>query len=126
MRVRDYRAGYAVPAEDKVRKVGNNTLEHIDANGTRRIILHETTILTFDPNGETVQIKAGRWRSNTTKQRMNANLPASFGISQRNFSWYIRTPAGTFDYQDGIYNLKTGEYIRALTPMDAVHNKVNA
>lgn len=92
MRVQDYRARHAVPSGEKVRKVANNTIEHVDSWDRRRIILHETAILVFDPGGRYVRFNTGGWKSKTTKERMETFLPAGFQIFQKDFAWYLITP----------------------------------
>jgi len=67
-------------------KVANNT--HLQRRGEGKIALklHDTDIITWLPNGETV-FYTGGYQTVTTKSRMNEFTP-SLRIYQKNYQWY--------------------------------------
>jgi len=52
------------------KRLANNTVEITDPDGTRRIRLHRTDILTFRPDGSIV-VDTGGWDTQTTRDRLN-------------------------------------------------------
>lgn len=68
------------------RKIGNNT--YLQARETGRVVvrLHDTDILTFEPDGAVVY-NSGGWRTPTTKARLNEHGPEE--IRQKAGIWYI-------------------------------------
>ena len=88
------------------KRVASNTLEITNDDGTRAIRLYETDILTFSPDGKSVQLDSGGHKTKTTKERMIQFLPRGFNIFQKNFEWFIVTPNNAWDnpiaYHDGI------------------------
>lgn len=68
------------------RKLANNT--YVERRGSDIAIrLHSTDILTFKPDGA-VAVTSGGWQTPTTKDRLNAYLPAGFSIHQKKGLWY--------------------------------------
>ena len=63
----------------KARLAGRNTLDYTDADGVRRIRLHETDILTLRPDGGFV-VDTGGWNTHTTRDRLNVFLPADYYV----------------------------------------------
>ncbi len=61
---------------------------------------HSTRILTFHPEG-TFTVNTGGYRTATTKQRLNALLPAGYRVFSKAYAWRISTPEGTFEFEDG-------------------------
>lgn len=71
------------------RKVGNNTyLERRNVN-TIALRLHNTDILTYIQDGTVVLNTDGRWRTVTTKARMNEFMPYGISIAQRKGQWFV-------------------------------------
>lgn len=64
------------------------------------VILYQTAILTIHPD-DSFTVSSGGWRTVTSKQRLNALLPAGYRVNQRNFEWFIDTPEGEYDFCDG-------------------------
>ena len=56
-----------------------NTLDYTLADGTRRIRLHQTDVVTIHPNGG-VTLNTGGWNSHTTRARINEFAPAHIGV----------------------------------------------
>jgi len=83
------------------KKIGNNTYQWIDNRGIRRVRLHMTDIITYNPNGS-MTLNSGGWRTVTTKSRINEFLPKNISLYQKDFEWYIKTPIITYKFVDGI------------------------
>jgi hypothetical protein len=67
--------------------VANNTVEYFRENGERVIRLHQTDVVTFSPDGRTVTLNTGSWKTLTTKDRINQYSPQKVW-SDRGV-WYI-------------------------------------
>ena len=89
------------------RRLAHNTYAELDPDGSVGVRFHTTRILTFHP-ADTFTVSSGGWRTVTTKQRLNALLPAGYRIHSNRFAWYITTPEGVFPFEDGD-EWKTGE-----------------
>ncbi len=76
------------------RKLGNNTYAE-RRNDAIAIRLHQTDILTFNPDGSMVA-NSGGWKTVTTKARLNEYLPNGYGISQSKGVWYWSHYNGQF------------------------------
>jgi hypothetical protein len=87
------------PDTKKARLIARNTLDYTAPDGTRRIRLHDTDVVTIEKRGNII-LDSGGWQTVTTKDRMNQVLPSGWGIYS-NRGWLIRTPQGTFPYADG-------------------------
>jgi len=82
------------------RKLANNTYLQRRDNGEIAVLLHNTDIVTFKPNGVTV-LNSGGWRTPTTKARINDYSPAH--IYQSGGVWYMgRYNAESPLFEDGI------------------------
>ena len=84
------------------RKIANNTLMYYLESGERAIQLHDSIILLFGQNEESVALDTDGWKTPTTKERMNAFLPWSIRVFQRNSEWYIDLDGEVVDFFDGI------------------------
>lgn len=82
------------------RTLAHNTTVEADPDGSVGVRFHSTRIITFHPEG-TFTVNTGGWRSVTTKQRLNALLPAGFRIYSKAYAWRITTPEGEFAFEDG-------------------------
>lgn len=81
-------------ADRDEKKIGHNTIAHrVYDHATGRegiaIRLHHTDVVTFYSDGGIV-LNSGGWQSVTTKDRMNAVLPASIRVSQKNYVWSVQ------------------------------------
>ena len=88
------------------RKIGNNTYLQKRDGGDIAVKLHQTDVVTFKPNGDTV-LDSGGWLTVTTKARMNEHAPC-FVYSNKGV-WFISLVAPyhaqdneVFPYADGI------------------------
>ena len=63
--------------------------------------LHGTYIVKYQDHG-TVVLNTGGWATVTTKSRMNAVLPHSIRVYQRDHSWYVRKDGEDIPFCDGI------------------------
>lgn len=71
---------------------GGNTVVTHDAGGMRcRVYLHGNLIAVIDYLTKTARLSSARWRTPTTKSRLNAvmeSIGLKGGIAQRNKVWY--------------------------------------
>lgn len=94
------------------RKLANNTVvrrgtlvEPGRDEQTIEVVLHRTTIVCYYPNGD-VTVNSGRYRTVTTKQRINQLLPPGASIYQKRYDWFwaFARPSGATaqtDFEDG-------------------------
>ncbi len=82
------------------RKLAHNTFVEADQDGSLGVRFHLTRIITFHPDGS-FTVNTGGYRTVTTKQRLNALLPAGYGIHQVSYVWRIATPEGDFEFENG-------------------------
>lgn len=64
----------------KPKLIANNTVKYTHADGTVRIRLHKTDIVTQHPDG-TFTLNSGGWRTVTTKARIDQFAPVNLGAS---------------------------------------------
>ena len=85
--------------------LANNTRLVRDGDGLA-IRLHDTNVVTFNPDGS-VTLDSGGWRTVTTKARMNEYAPCR--VSQDRGQWYVSTDGETrVVYADGITIMPDG------------------
>ena len=84
------------------RKIGNNTRAIKLADDCYGIELHNTIVVKAYLDGRIV-LNSGGWQSVTTKQRMNAYIPACVGVTQKDFKWFVSVDRwqSTVPYEDG-------------------------
>src|SRR5438132_10493459 len=66
------------------RRLANNTYAELDADGSIGVRLHATRIITFHPDGS-FTVCTGGYETTTTKQRLNALLPAGYRIFSKSY-----------------------------------------
>lgn len=88
-----------IPDKAAAKQIARNTLDYTAPDGTRRVRLHDTDVVTFAPNG-VITLNSGGWQTMTSKDRMNQALPAGWSVFADR-GWFVRTPQGTFPYTDG-------------------------
>ena len=82
----------------KTRKLANNTYARTLENGGVAVKLHDTDILTFNPDGS-VTVNSGGYKSRTTKARLNSLVPSGFPrLYQSKGVWHWSNGA---TFQDG-------------------------
>jgi len=70
------------------RKMGNNTYAVRNADGTLGIRLHNTQVVVFHEDGRVI-LDSGRWRTSTTKARINEFVPGPWRVFQKDFEWFL-------------------------------------
>lgn len=63
--------------------------------------LYNTVI--FQESNNIVTLNSGGFKTNHTKNCMNDLLPEGFKVFQKNYVWYIKTPAKTVEFEDNIH-----------------------
>jgi hypothetical protein len=87
-------------SQDSLIPVANNTSAYGDGD-LIRILLHGHHVVAVDRNTGSVQVDSCRYRTVTTKSRLNWYLPTGCYIYQDDYVWYIHTPLGTWEFHDG-------------------------
>lgn len=78
-----------------------NTLDYTLESGERRIRLHETDILFFDPKGK-ITINTGGYNTKTTRERLNTYLPREFRVFTERGRIHLRTPWQTIKFGETV------------------------
>jgi hypothetical protein len=97
------------------RKVANNTVERILADGTRIIRLHLTDIVTIYSNG-TIEVNSDGYQTSTTKDRINTYIGPQWSLFQERGKWllYRRADGTKHTYMDGTKLLPDGTLVQPL------------
>lgn len=61
---------------------------------------HQSAVVIED--GDTYILDSHGYRTMTTKQRMSRHLPPGYIVRQRDFEWFVHTPEGVRDFEDGM------------------------
>jgi hypothetical protein len=87
----------------RARKLAHNTtlLVNLEEVYDIGIQYHYTEIVTYYLNGS-VRLNSGGYKTSTTKARLNAFTPKGINVWQQLGSWYVTTPAGVFEFEDGM------------------------
>jgi hypothetical protein len=88
----------------RARKLAHNTYLSVDIYAPFTeigITYHNTEIVTYYSNGS-VRLNSGGWHTSTTKERINAFTPKGISVWQQLGSWYVKTPAGVFEFEGGM------------------------
>jgi len=91
--------------------INNNTVWYKLKDGTTKIRLHLTDIVTRQNSGDII-LNSGGWKTITTKDRLNSFLqPLGFYISQQNSVWYIKKDGKDTNYifNDGMIITNNGD-----------------
>lgn len=96
------------------RRVANNTTAHLTPEGDVVFRLHFTDIVTWKKDGTCI-LDAGRWKTVTTKDRMNRLVPGFISIYQKKRQWFItrRDWNKTLLFTNGVTITKEGHLIKA-------------
>lgn len=78
-----------------------STLRFERPTGERGILYHKTVVVLHNPDGSIV-LNSGGWRTPTTKERINSELPSGYAVSQSKGLWYVHGPQSKVPYYDGI------------------------
>lgn len=102
------------------RKLANNTWAERRELGAIAIRLHNTDILTFNPDGSIV-CQTGGWKTHTTKDRLNEYLPVQ--IWQRAGRWFLGSNGSTIEFADGLTIKPDGTIAGGKAPSQAENEK---
>jgi len=89
---------------NRARKLAHNTQLIVDVEKPEEgigIQYHSTEIITFYSDGS-IRLNTNGWQTSTTKARFNAFLPRRISVWQNLGSWYVTTPEGAFEFEDGM------------------------
>lgn len=96
-----YKEAHAVLGNKTSVKLGNNTYLERRLSGAIAVRLHNTNIVVFDEDGETITVSSGGWQSSTTKDRINQFIP--FGrVYQKNYGWFFEFGGKSVPFFDGM------------------------
>lgn len=95
------------------KKLCNNTYLHRHEDGTISVRLHDTDIIVIHED-DSYDLFTGGWRTNTTKDRLNAYAPIH--LSARNGIWYFEDGA---IFEEGIIVDKYG--LPCIQPQDTAY-----
>lgn len=108
----------------KSRVLARSTLRINYEDGTEAIRYHDTDVVTFHPNGNVTLDAGGRFRTVTTKNRINEHTNLS--LWQEKGIWYVSKP-GNWDsaelFYDGITFDKDGNLVSESRTPDMVKIK---
>lgn len=88
------------------RKLAHNTHRETSYDDTLAgpspaVRYHGTIIIRRVSNG--YRLSSGGWQTSTTKQRLNALMPAGYSIFQKDYRWFITLQDGeTVPFEDGM------------------------
>lgn len=88
-----------VPVSSKL--AARNTIDYTLADGTRKIRLHDTDIMTFLPDGR-IELNTGGFNTKTTRERMNSFLPRGFNVFTQKGVIHARTPWDTVKFRETV------------------------
>lgn len=101
------------------RKLANNT--YAERRGEAIAIrLHDTDVLTFNPDGSIVATTGG-WKTSTTKDRINSYSPLR--IWQKSGRWFVGNNGSTIEFQDGLTIQPDGKIIGGKPESEAEAEK---
>jgi len=118
---------FAMSEKAKWRKGKRDALEK--QGRVVNVTLWGNRIASYNPKKGRLAVSSAGWETNTTKARLNKLLPSGFGVSQRNFNWFLTTPRGTsvpFKYERSQgygrgraipFSLKVGSAYMRQTPV---------
>lgn len=90
------------------RKLANNTYLVRREWGKIAVMLHDTDVVTYYPDGS-VRFDSGGWRTPTTKERINSYSPAT--VYQQVGIWLISFGGSTVTFADGMVLTADGVWI---------------
>lgn len=99
--VSDYQSADRFLGGKEEKKLAHNTKIYRGGEGSIGVVLHRTTIVRYRADG-TIELDSGRYRTKTTAQRINQLLPPGYGLYQKRYDWFVRTPQGDIDFEDGM------------------------
>lgn len=82
-----------------LRTCGRNTVAHLRESGEIAVVLYNTPVVTYFPDGR-IRIRHGGWQTSTTSSRVRAYSRALLG-GNYNGEWTIRQGCADFPFVDG-------------------------
>jgi len=79
--------------------IARNTLEIKTKDGFK-IRLYNTNIIEKTKDGYI--LNSGGFQTDTTKSRINDNLPIGYKVFQKDYDWFIQTPQKIVEFKDNI------------------------
>jgi hypothetical protein len=71
----------------------------VELMGTEIVYLHQNPIVL--KSGNTMQLYSRGYRTRTTKSRLNEHTPSGYSVIQRDSEWYVDTPDGRDEFEEG-------------------------
>lgn len=99
-----YADALAILGSKDARTIGYNTYLEVDPYDadTIHVRLHNTNIVSFYADSDSVRVNTGGWNTTTTRERMNRYLPEGFRVSNSKRVMYMGLPDGTrVPFQNG-------------------------
>lgn len=93
-------------ARGKEKGAGKTSTKVVKTTDGYGIKYHNTVVVEMRPDNSYV-FNSGGWMTNTTKARFAQYSP--FYFSQKNGKWFIKTPKGDFEFDDGMRISEDGE-----------------
>jgi len=72
----------------------------VELNGKKIHYYHHSPVV-VKTDGQ-IRIDACGWETNTTKDRINQNLPHGYFVKQHDFEWFVETPNGEIEFESGM------------------------
>lgn len=85
---------------DLVTEKGAYRDETVEYDGLTVHFYHQSPVVT-ERDG-TYRLSSCGYQTSTTKERINRYLPRGYRVVQRDFVWYLETPEGTEEFEDGM------------------------
>lgn len=70
-------------------------------DGYRYVFYHSTAIIVESPDGE-YRLSSGGWKTKSTKERINRNLPSGYKLVQEDYDWFIQTQESMINFRSGM------------------------
>ena len=119
----DILSGVEKPVDvKKSRKLARSTVRVVYLDGTEAIRYHDTDVVTFHPNGNVTLDAGGKFRTATTKSRINEH--SGLCLHQEKCIWYVGSEqSNKVPFYDGITFDKDGKLVTEVIEPDT--DKIN-
>lgn len=72
----------------------------VQFNGATVHFYHQSPVVI--KKGRTYRLDSHGYKTSTTKERINRYIPGGYRVYQSDFEWYLSTPDGEREFQDGM------------------------
>lgn len=72
----------------------------VDMDGWTVYFYHQSPVVVED--GGTYRLDSHGYKTSTTKERLNRWTPSGYFVRQEDFVWYLETPNGRREFNDGM------------------------